>query len=167
MKKKFKRIGSYFVYILECQDGTYYTGYTNNLSNRINRHNKGIASKYTQRRLPVRLVCCKEYKYFKKAFNRERAIKKFTRKQKENKKQRNFERCSKNLLSLQGVMFLEPKSGTTPKGLYAKTFGCQKSGPGALSPVKSLPKGRHFSTAPQTRHPKVFVKTFGCPLASL
>jgi len=73
----------YFVYIVECQDGTYYTGYTNNLEKRIKRHNDGFASKYTQRRLPVRLVWSKEYKYFKRAFLEEIRIKKLTRKQKE------------------------------------------------------------------------------------
>ena len=83
MKEKFKRNGRFFVYILECQDGTYYTGYTSDLERRITRHNKGIASKYTQRRLPVRLVWSKEYKYFKKAFMEEIRIKKLTRKQKE------------------------------------------------------------------------------------
>ena len=82
VKEKFNRNGRFFVYILKCRDGTYYTGYTNDLSNRINRHNKGIASKYTQRRLPVRLVWSKEYKYFKRAFLEEIRIKKLTRKQK-------------------------------------------------------------------------------------
>lgn len=81
--KKFRRYGKYFVYILQCADNTYYTGYTSDLEKRINRHNKGIASKYTQRRLPVRLVWSKEYKYFKKAFMEEIRIKKLTRKQKE------------------------------------------------------------------------------------
>jgi len=82
VKEKFKRNGRFFVYILKCQDGTYYTGYTSDLEKRINRHNKGIASKYTQRRLPVRLVWSKEYKYFKRAFLTEERIKQLTRKQK-------------------------------------------------------------------------------------
>jgi len=88
--KKFRRYGKYFVYILQCADNTYYTGYTNDLEKRINRHNKGIASKYTQRRLPVRLVWSKEYKYFKRAFLEEIRIKKLTRKQKEKLIAQNF-----------------------------------------------------------------------------
>ncbi|WP_028777571.1 GIY-YIG nuclease family protein [Shimazuella kribbensis] len=46
----------YTVYILECQDGTYYTGITNRLNTRLKQHQLGKASKYTRARLPVRLV---------------------------------------------------------------------------------------------------------------
>ena len=82
-KRIFKRCGSFYVYILECQDGTYYTGYTNNLKNRIKRHNDGLASKYTRSRLPVNVVWRKEYIYFKSAFLAEKRIKQLTRRQKE------------------------------------------------------------------------------------
>ena len=81
--KKFKRRSIFYVYVLECQDGTYYTGYTNNLENRIKLHNKGLGAKYTRNRRPVKLVWYKEYKYFKKAFKEELALKKLTHKQKE------------------------------------------------------------------------------------
>ena len=43
------------VYILLCADGTYYTGHTNNLEDRIKRHNKG-ENIYTKARLPVKIV---------------------------------------------------------------------------------------------------------------
>ena len=66
--KKFKRRRVFYVYVLECQDGTYYTGYTNDLENRLKLHNKGIGAKYTRDRRPVKLVWYEEYKYFKKAF---------------------------------------------------------------------------------------------------
>lgn len=46
----------YTVYILECGDGTYYTGITNRLKQRLNQHQLGKASKYTRARLPVKLV---------------------------------------------------------------------------------------------------------------
>lgn len=46
----------YTVYILECRDGTYYTGITNRLNQRLIQHQSGKASKYTRARLPVRLV---------------------------------------------------------------------------------------------------------------
>jgi len=45
----------WFVYILKCSDGTYYTGYTSNLDERISRHIKG-ENTYTKNRLPVKLV---------------------------------------------------------------------------------------------------------------
>jgi len=83
MRKKFKRIGKYYAYIVECQDGTYYTGYTPDIENRIRLHNVGGGAKYTRDRRPVSLVWFKEYRYFKKAFLEEKRIKKLTRRQKE------------------------------------------------------------------------------------
>ena len=52
---------SNFVYIVRCADDTLYTGWTNNLDERIKAHNNGTASKCTRARLPVVLVyseCC-------------------------------------------------------------------------------------------------------------
>lgn len=46
----------WLVYILECADGTLYTGITNDLERRLAAHQRGAASKYTRARLPVRLV---------------------------------------------------------------------------------------------------------------
>lgn len=83
MKNKFKRKGAYFVYMVECSDGTYYTGYTPDIKRRIQLHNKGRAAKYTRDRRPVKLVWYKEYRYFKCAFLEEKRIKNLTRKQKE------------------------------------------------------------------------------------
>jgi len=45
------------VYVLECADGSYYTGATNDLARRLGAHRAGKASKYTRGRLPVRLAC--------------------------------------------------------------------------------------------------------------
>ena len=83
MRNRFRRNGRFYVYILKCQDGTYYTGYTNNLEKRIQRHNAGFASRYTRAKLPVRAIWKKEYMYFKSAFKTEKRIKQLTRKQKE------------------------------------------------------------------------------------
>jgi putative endonuclease len=47
---------SWVVYLLECSDGFYYTGITNNLSDRLERHSTGRGAKYTKARLPVKLV---------------------------------------------------------------------------------------------------------------
>jgi len=82
MKKIIKRKSRYYVYILHCNDGTYYTGYTNNLGNRIKEHNSGHGAKYLRGKRPVVLVYTKEYNYFKRAVDKERAIKKLTHKQK-------------------------------------------------------------------------------------
>jgi putative endonuclease len=80
--KKFKRTGKFYVYILECSDGTYYTGYTQDLQNRLRLHNSGKGAKYTRGRRPVKLVWSRQYKYFKKAFLEEARIKTLAREQK-------------------------------------------------------------------------------------
>lgn len=78
-----KRKGRFHVYIVMCKNGTYYTGYTNNLENRIKLHNKGDGAKYLKGKSPITLVYSKEYVYFKNALNAERRIKTLTRKRKE------------------------------------------------------------------------------------
>ena len=80
---KIKRVGKHFVYIVRCSDGTYYTGYTPNISRRIRLHNKGQGAKYTRDRRPVKLVWHKKYRYFKLAFLEEKRIKGFTRARKQ------------------------------------------------------------------------------------
>lgn len=79
---KFKKAGNFYVYIVQCQDGTYYTGYTPGLEKRIKLHNAGRGAKYTRDRRPVELVWSKEYGYFKSAFLTEKRIKSLTREQK-------------------------------------------------------------------------------------
>lgn len=83
MTGKIKRTGSFFTYIVECADKTYYTGFTPDLEHRIKLHNSGKGAKYTRDRRPVKLVWHREYKYFKKAVLEEMRIKKLTRKKKE------------------------------------------------------------------------------------
>ena len=76
MKRAFKRKGIFHVYMVECSNGAYYTGYTNNLKNRIKLHNSGKGAKYLRGKLPVTLVYAKRYRYFKAAFQTEKDIKK-------------------------------------------------------------------------------------------
>ena len=83
MKRKIKRKGSFVVYIVQCSRGTYYTGYTNDLQSRINKHNDGTGAKYLRGKGPVKLVYAREYKYFKNAVKAEAEIKKLPRKEKE------------------------------------------------------------------------------------
>ncbi len=82
-RRQFKREGKFYIYIVECRDGTYYTGYTPDIEKRIKLHNDGKGAKYTRDRRPVRLAWSKEYKYFKLAFLEEKRIKALTREQKE------------------------------------------------------------------------------------
>jgi predicted GIY-YIG superfamily endonuclease len=73
----------WFVYILRCSDGTYYTGHTNNLEIRLKAHNAGKASKYTAPRRPVSLVYRESFASRSKAAKREYQIKKWTRAKKD------------------------------------------------------------------------------------
>lgn len=82
-RKPFVRHGRFWVYIVECRDKTFYTGFTPDISHRIELHNKGRGAKYTRDRRPVKLIWCREYKYFKKAFLEEKRIKRLTRAGKE------------------------------------------------------------------------------------
>lgn len=45
----------WFLYIVECRDGSLYTGVTNDLERRLNQHNEGTAARYTRSRRPVQL----------------------------------------------------------------------------------------------------------------
>ncbi len=74
----------HFAYILECADGTYYTGYTNDLEKRVATHNAGKGGKYTRARLPVNLVYHECFDTKNEAMSREWAIKQLSRKEKEN-----------------------------------------------------------------------------------
>lgn len=71
-----------YVYMLECADGTYYTGWTNDLENRIAAHNARTGARYTRSRIPVRLAYVEELVDKQAAQRREWAIKKMTRAQK-------------------------------------------------------------------------------------
>ena len=73
----------WFVYILRCSDGTYYTGHAHNLENRLKAHNAGKASKYTASRRPVSLVYRESFASRSEAASREYRIKKWTRRKKE------------------------------------------------------------------------------------
>ena len=71
-----------FVYLLECADGTLYTGYTTDLERRLRAHNAGKGAKYTRSRLPVRLVYCERLASKREAMRRECALKQLTRAEK-------------------------------------------------------------------------------------
>jgi len=71
------------VYVIRCNDGTFYTGWTNNLDERIKSHNEGKASKYTRARLPAELVYSEVCDSKSSAMKRECEIKKLSRAKKE------------------------------------------------------------------------------------
>jgi putative endonuclease len=75
----------YIVYILECSDGSYYTGSTDDITKRLWQHEQGVkSSSYTYSRRPIKLVwTSEEVKYFYDALRYERQIKGWTRAKKE------------------------------------------------------------------------------------
>ena len=72
-----------YVYIVECSDHTFYTGWTNHLEERIQAHNEGKGAKYTKARRPVQLIYFEEFETKQEAMKREYAIKQLSRRQKE------------------------------------------------------------------------------------
>ena len=68
--------------MVECRDGTYYTGVSNDLNHRVEQHNLGNGAKYTRARGPVSLVYREQCADHSAALKREFAIKKLTRSQK-------------------------------------------------------------------------------------
>ena len=73
----------FFVYILHCSDGTYYTGWTTDPPRRLKQHNQGTGSRYTRLRRPVELVYLEEVPDRSAALKRELAIKRLPRSAKE------------------------------------------------------------------------------------
>jgi putative endonuclease len=74
---------SFCVYILKCNDGSYYTGHTDNLEKRIGEHQSGACGGYTSTRLPVELVFSQDFPTREEALASERQIKGWSRKKKE------------------------------------------------------------------------------------
>ncbi|ANZ34212.1 GIY-YIG nuclease family protein [Staphylococcus carnosus] len=72
----------YFIYIVRCRDGSLYTGYTNDVIARVEKHNSGKGAKYTKTRRPVKLVYQEAFETKSEAMKREYQIKTYTRMQK-------------------------------------------------------------------------------------
>jgi putative endonuclease len=82
-KRRRKKGEPWFLYIIECSDGSFYTGVTKNIGRRLQEHNAGKASKYTRLRLPVRLRYTEECAGRAEALVRECEVKALSRAKKE------------------------------------------------------------------------------------
>lgn len=71
------------LYVLQCADGSWYTGITNDLQRRLARHASGTASRYTRGRLPVRLVHLERCRDRSSALRKECRVKALSRPQKQ------------------------------------------------------------------------------------
>ncbi|MDD3859673.1 MAG: GIY-YIG nuclease family protein [Bacteroidales bacterium] len=88
-----------WMYILECCDGSYYVGSTNNLERRLEQHNAGEGANHTKKRLPVKLIYFEEFERIDFAFYREKQVQKWRREKKEaliNNKNNDLPELSKN-----------------------------------------------------------------------
>lgn len=74
---------THYFYVLECADHSFYAGYTTDLLRREREHNKGIGSKYTKTRRPVKMIYEESFDTRSEATKAEYAFKQLTRKQKE------------------------------------------------------------------------------------
>lgn len=80
---------THLVYVLECADGSYYTGYTTDLERRVREHEAGDGAKYTRGRTPVDVVHVEQFDSKSAAMSREYEIKQLSRRQKERLVRRN------------------------------------------------------------------------------
>lgn len=74
---------SFFVYILRCADGTFYTGHTDDLERRMAEHDAGTFEGYTSLRKPLKLMWSQEFPTRDEAIQRERQVKGWSRAKKE------------------------------------------------------------------------------------
>ncbi|MEB7754940.1 GIY-YIG nuclease family protein [Staphylococcus pseudoxylosus] len=72
----------HFIYIVKCKDGSLYTGYAKDVTQRVAKHNNGQGAKYTKIRRPVKLVYQEMFDTKSEALKREYEIKTYTRQQK-------------------------------------------------------------------------------------
>ena len=72
----------WLVYMLECSDNSIYTGITNNLENRLKKHQSGDGAKYLRGRLPIKLIYKELFINRSEATKREISIKKMSKKEK-------------------------------------------------------------------------------------
>ncbi|WP_135823378.1 GIY-YIG nuclease family protein [Halorussus ruber] len=73
----------HWVYVIECADGSFYTGYTTDVKRRVREHDRGEGAKYTRGRTPVELVHKERFESQSAAMSREYEIKQLTRAEKE------------------------------------------------------------------------------------
>ncbi len=80
--KRLNNVNDWTVYLLRCSDDSLYCGVTNNLDNRLEKHQQGTASKYTRSRLPVKLAAVKASLSKKEAYKLEYRVKRLPSNQK-------------------------------------------------------------------------------------
>jgi putative endonuclease len=75
---------TYYVYVILCTDGSFYTGYTKNIDTRIKLHESGKGARYTRMHKPQKIAYLELFDTRAQAMKREKAIKRLTHQQKLN-----------------------------------------------------------------------------------
>lgn len=125
-----------YMYILECVDGSYYTGSTWNLEKRLWEHQNGLGANHTRKRLPVKLVYCEPYDRVEDAYRREKQIQGWSRR----KKQALIEGNTQNLIefSKNYTQYGRPEERLTPLELIeGGILASSPSSPPSSSPSTS------------------------------
>ena len=98
---------SFWVYILRCADNSYYTGHTDNLEERMAKHQTGETQGYTSTRLPLTLVFSEQFPTREEALVCERQIKGWGQKKKEALMRGDWNEVSR--LARRGISFEHPR----------------------------------------------------------
>ena len=114
-----------YMYILECADGSYYTGSTIHLEIRFKQHQNGEGANHTKKHLPVKLVYFEEFPRIDQAFYREKQVQGWSRKKKEALINRQYEKLPK--LSKNYTQFRANSGGDVASTGSATTKGSATS----------------------------------------
>ena len=76
-------IKKYYFYLARCSDDSLYAGYSVNIDNRENKHNKGNGAKYTRQRRPIKIIYSEEFNSISEAMKREAQVKRWKKDKKE------------------------------------------------------------------------------------
>ncbi|MDT4331007.1 GIY-YIG nuclease family protein [Methylomonas sp. MED-D] len=148
-----------YLYILQCSDGSYYTGSTWDLERRLWEHQNGLGAKHTAKRLPVQLVYCEMCERIEDAYIREKQIQGWSR----NKKQalmagdsnllHRLAEC-RNASHSQNAGF-DSAQPTVPDSAQPTTPE-QPEKPGAAQPTSSgQPETSHFAQPTGSEEPEI------------
>ena len=113
-----------YMYILECCDGSYYTGSTKNLEVRLAQHQAGEGANHTKKRLPVKLVYYEEYQRIDVAFYREKQVQGWSRKKKEALIRGEFERLPELAIAYRDVA---SRASATEESINSDTPATEES----------------------------------------
>ena len=112
-----------YMYILECADGSYYTGSTWDLEKRLWEHQNGLGANYTKKRLPVKLAYYEHYERVEDAYHREKQIQGWSRRKKQTLIEGNVE------------SLVEFSKNYTQHGRPGERTRCSESVPSSEPPV--------------------------------